>query len=143
MATSKRFEIVASTKELVLEANKTAVRIELQYGKDGAPTEIVIAELYQKDGAWAYTRSQVRIPCTKENASHVLTSVKAVYESSTKVEKKAKASKLEDAIDSMTDDEKAALLEMLVGKAKAEPKAKAKAEDLTLDATLTKRGGRK
>lgn len=142
MATSKRFEIVASTKELVLEANKTAVRIELQYGKDGAPTEIVIAELYQKDGAWAYTRSQVRIPCTKENASHVLTSVKAVYESSTKVEKKAaKASKIEDAIDSMTDDEKAALLEMLIGKAKAEPKAKA--EDLTLDATLTKKRGRK
>ena len=42
MSTSKRFEIVASTKELVLEVNKTAVRIELQYGKDGAPTEIVI-----------------------------------------------------------------------------------------------------
>lgn len=116
---NKRFEILATTKEIITEPNKSAIRVELQYGKDGKPTELVFAELYNKEGAWAYTRSQVRIECTKENAEHVMKATKALYESSTKVEKKAspKASKdLTTAIETMTDDEKSALVALLLGK---------------------------
>ncbi len=123
---SKRFEIVASTKELISADGKNAIRIELQYGKEGAPTEIVIAELYQKDGAWSYTRSQVRIECTASNAKHVLESVKAMYDSSAKVEKKAtaKVDKLTAALETMSDEDKNKLLAVLLGKAKEEPKSK-------------------
>jgi len=119
---SKRFEVIASTKELTSADGKNAVRIELQYGKDGAPTELVIAELYQKDGKWAYTRSQVRIECTAPNVQHVLTCSKEMYESSKKVEKKAstKVDKLTSAIETMSDDEKNKLLALLIGKAKEE-----------------------
>jgi stress response protein SCP2 len=49
---SKRFDVVASNKELVVTSEKSAVRVELQHGKDGEPTELVIAELYWKDGTW-------------------------------------------------------------------------------------------
>ena len=131
---NKRFEIVASTKEIITEPNKNAIRVELQYGKDGKPTEIVFAELYNKEGAWAYTRSQVRIDCTKENATYLISAVKSLYESSTKVEKKAspKASKaLSSAIETMTAEEKAELVKLLLGtdKPKTEtPKAPTKAE---------------
>ena len=124
---SKRFEIVASTKELVPLDGKNAIRIELQYGKDGEPTELVIAELYSKDGKWSYTRSQVRIDCTKANIQHVLTCTKEMYESSLKVEKKAtaKTDKLASAIGTMSDEDKAALLKILLGDAKTESTSKA------------------
>lgn len=118
MATSKRFEAIAQAKELVIVPEKSAVRVELQYGKEGEPTELVIAEMYWHEGAWKYTRSQVRMTCTKDNVQYVLEACKAMYASAAKVDKKPKASKIETAIDSMTDEEKAALLEMLLGKAK-------------------------
>lgn len=133
---SKRFEIVASTKELVTADGKNAIRIELQYGKDGQPTEIVIAELYQKDGAWSYTRSQVRIDCTKDNAQHMLTSIKSMYESSLKVEKKAtvKVDKLTSEIDKMSDEDKNKLLALLIGKAKeSTPEKVSKTEKKPVD----------
>lgn len=140
---SKRFETVASTTELVLEKEKSAIRIELQYGKAGKATELVIAELYWKENKWNYTRSQVRIDCTKENAEHVLKAVKAMYDSSLKVEKKPAKDGLD--LDSMSDAEKAVLLAALLkmsseskDTAKAPAKSKDSAEELTLEDVLTK-----
>lgn len=140
---SKRFEIVASTKELVTADGKNAIRVELQYGKEGQPTELVIAELYNKEGKWAYTRSQVRIDCTHANVSHVLTAAKEMFETSKKVEKKASAKKTDitSAIAAMTDEERAALLKALVDGAKPAAKAPAKAaatdSELALENILT------
>ena len=137
---SKRFEIMASGTELVTVAEKTAIRIELQYGKNGDVTEIVIAELYRKDDEWAYTRSQVRIPCTTANAKYLLETTKAMYDSSTKVVKK-ETSKVETAVDKMSDTQKAELLAALLASEKPAAKAKAKkSDDIVLDANLYKRG---
>ena len=140
---STRFEIVATSHELVIVDGKTAIRVELQYGKAGEPTELVIAELYVKDGAWAYTRSQVRIPCTTANAKHVLDAVKTMHDASKKVTKTETTSTttIEKAIAKMSDAEKSALLAALV---KTEKPATTDAE-IVLDATLTKtrKGGKK
>lgn len=122
---SKRFEIVASTAELITEPEKNAVRIELQYGKAGKPTELVFAELYNKEGKWNYTRSQVRIECTAENANYILKAVKALYDSSAKVEKKAEEPKAGLDVSKMSDAQKAELLAQLLGQAQIASKATA------------------
>lgn len=134
---SKRFEIMATSTELVLEKEKSAIRIELQYGKAGQPTELVIAEMYNKEGKWSYGHGQVRIPCTTDNATYVLKAVKAMYDSSAKVEKKAETPKTLD-VDKLTDEQKALLLEALLKSAKVEskPTASKPTTDSTSELTL-------
>jgi len=46
---TERFKVITSSDVLVVEAGKSAVKVELQFGKDNQPTELVIAEMYWKD----------------------------------------------------------------------------------------------
>lgn len=144
---SKRFNIIASSPVLVIVPGKTAIKVELHYGKDGEPTEIVIAEMYTKDGEWAYTRSQVRVNATLENTKFLLENVKSMFESSKDVKKEPKTTKVEKAISSMTQDEKAALMELLLKDEKPKAAKKTKKEDeLELEDIITsikiKKGGK-
>ena len=140
---SKRFEIMAVNTEHVIEDGKSAIRIELQYGKAGQPTELVIAEMYSKDGKWAYGHGQVRVPCTADIATYVLKSTKAMYDSSLKVEKKVEAPKTLDIssldLNSLTDEQRANLVAAILGSSKTEAKAPvktAKATESTAELTL-------
>lgn len=114
---SERFKVVVSSDVLVLEAEKSAVKVELQYGKDGKLPEIVIAEMYNKDGEWAYTRSQVRMEASKDNAKFLIDGINAAYKEAGKVKKDVKAAE-EVVISKLSDSEKAALLEALLKEAK-------------------------
>lgn len=114
---TNRFKVVSSSEVVVLESNKSAVKVELQYGKDSQPPELVIAELYDKDGEWAYTRSQVRVPATKELAKYLIDGINSAYKESLKVKKDVKASE-EVVISKLSDAEKASLLEALLKEAK-------------------------
>ena len=116
-ANSNRFKVVAASEVVVLEAGKAALKVELQFGKDNQPPELVIAELYDKDGEWAYTRSQVRVPATKELAKYLIDGINAAYKEAGKVKKEAKVSD-EVIISKLSDAEKAALLEALLKEAK-------------------------
>ena len=140
---AKRFDVVASNNELVVTEDKTAIRIELQYGKDGEPTELVIAELYRKDDTWAYTRSQVRVNCTTDNCKYLLESIKSMHEASKKVVKTEKTSKVEKAIDTMTVEERLALIKALTESVKAEPTKKSTKKtdnvELVLESALLNR----
>ena len=138
---SKRFETVASTPEIILVPEKSALRIELQYGKQNAAPELVLAEMYFAAGTWKYTRSQIRLEVSKENVKSLLENVKAMYESSTKVVKEVKAEKTTDviaALSKMTDAEKAAILSALASSAKSPetPKTTSKPKESDLDLTL-------
>ena len=138
---SKRFETVASTPEIIITPEKSALRVELQYGKQNAAPELVLAEMYFAAGTWKYTRSQIRLEVSKENVKALLENVKAMYESSTKVVKETKAEKTTDvlaALAKMSDSEKAAILAALASSAKAPetPKTTAKTKESDLDLTL-------
>lgn len=87
-ANANRFKVVQASDIVVLEVGKAALKVELQYGRDNLPPEIVIAEMYLKDATeWAYTRSQVRVPATKELAKYLIDGVNAAYKESLKVKK--------------------------------------------------------
>ena len=116
MAKANRFKVVQSSDVVVLEAGKAALKVELQFGKDNQPSEIVIAELYNKDGEWAYTRSQVRVPATKELAKYLIDGVNAAYKESLKVKKDVVETA--SAVDvSRLSEEEAKALELLLKKA--------------------------
>lgn len=116
-ANANRFKVVQSSEAVVLEAGKAALKVELQFGKDNQPPELVIAELYWKDSTeWAYTRSQVRIPATKELAKYLIDGVNAAYKESLKVKKDVVETA--SAVDvSRLSDEEAKALELLLKKA--------------------------
>jgi hypothetical protein len=117
-----RFTKVAKCS--ICEVNeKTAVIIELQEGKEDGLPELVIAEMYKnKEGEWAYCKGGVRMDVTADNVNYILKGCKAMYEASkevvkTKKEKSPKADP-KKAVEMMSDEEKAALLEILLGSAK-------------------------
>ena len=115
---NERFKVITSSEILVTEANKSAVKVELQFGKDGKLPEIVIAEMYWKDSTeWAYTRSQVRLEASKDNAKFLIDGINAAYKEAGKVKKEAKVSD-EVIISKLSDSEKAALLEALLKEAR-------------------------
>lgn len=140
----KRFEIVAAAKELVL-SEKAAIRIELQYGQAGKPGELVIADMYIKDGKWSYTRSQVRLECTEANAKYIIDAIGSMYKASTKLVKAetSKASDISAIVSKMSEAERQALLEALAPKAKRI--AKEQEDDVIIELTnaLTTKRGRK
>lgn len=117
--TTERFKVVASSEILVVEAGKSAVKVELQFGKEGKLPELVIAEMYNKDGEWCYTRSQVRMEASKENAKFLIDGINTVYKEASKVKKDAPKDGAV-TISKLTDAEKAALLAELLKEAKLE-----------------------
>ena len=128
---TNRFKVVSSSEVVVLEVGKAALKVELQYGKDSQPPELVIAELYDKDGEWAYTRSQVRVPATKELAKYLIDGINSAYKESLKVKKDVVETA--SAVDvSRLSEEEAKALELLLKKAQG------------FDSVLTKssRGGK-
>lgn len=127
---TERFKVVTSSEILVLEANKSAVKVELQFGKDNQPTELVIAELYDKEGDWAYTRSQVRLPATKENANFLIKGIQDAFKASAKVEKATASEVKSFNVNDLSPDEANELLKVLLEKAKATN-------------TVAKKGGKK
>lgn len=134
-----RFTKVAKCSLLELN-EKSAIIIELQEGKEDSLPEIVIAEMYKtKENEWAYCKGGVRFETTVDNANYILKGVKTMFEASKEVvkTKKEKAPKVDakKAVEMMSDEEKAELLKMLLGSAKAETvettaeeKSKAKAK---------------
>lgn len=119
-----RLEILAKTDIIVTAPEKSAFRIELQYGLDGQPTEIVVAGMYWTDGTWQYSKNQFRTICTLETARALMDGVKAAFDHSKKVDKKPKASPVENVLEKMTDDEKAALIAKLMADMKKHEDAK-------------------
>lgn len=135
-----RLEILAKTETFVVTPEKSAFRLELQYGLDGQPTELVIVGLYWKNGAWAYASNQFRVHCTFNVIKAINDGMKLVYEKSKTIEKKSKNGPVEDILKGMTDEQKAALIAQLLGDSKA-PKAPAKTNDeLVLTSAITKCG---
>ena len=116
---TERFKVITSSDVLVLESNKSAVKVELQYGKDNQPTELVIAELYWKEGDWAYTRSQVRLSATKENANFLIKGIQDAFKASSKVEKSTSGEVKSFNVNDLSPDEANELLKVLLEKAKA------------------------
>lgn len=113
---TERFKVITSTEVLVLEDGKSAAKVELQYGKDGKLPEIVIAEMYWKDSTeWAYTRSQVRLEASKDNAKFLIDGINAAYKESLKVKKDVVETASVDV--SRLSEEEAKALEILLKKA--------------------------
>ena len=126
---TERFKVVTSSEILVTEVNKSAVKVELQYGRDGKLPEIVIAEMYNKEGEWCYTRSQVRLESSKDNAKFLIDGINSAYKESSKVKKDAPKNS-DVTISTMTTEQKAELLKMLLE------------ENATFTNTLLKKGGK-
>lgn len=114
---TNRFKVVSSSELVVLEVGKSALKVELQFGKDNQPPELVVAEMYWKDSTeWAYTRSQVRVPATKELAKYLIDGINAAYKESLKVKKDVVETA--SAVDvSRLSEEEAKALELLLKKA--------------------------
>lgn len=142
---------------------KSAVIIELQEGKEDGLPELVITEMYKtKDGEWGYCKGGVRMEVTADNVNYILKGCKAMFDASKEVvkTKKEKAPKVDakKAIEMMTEEEKAELLKVLLGTAKADteevktetkPKTTGKRtepDELVLEYTIantTKKNGKK
>ena len=129
---TERFKVVVSSEILVTEANKNAVKVELQYGKDGKLPEIVIAEMYWKDSTeWAYTKSQVRLEASKENANFLIKGIQDAFKASGKVDKSTTSDVKSFNVNDLSPDEANELLKVLLEKAKA------------TNTVANKKGGRK
>lgn len=140
---SKRLETQASA-EIITLSEKSALSVELQYGLESKPTaELVIAEKYNAGGEWKYSRTQIRMDCTKENAQKLTDAIAQMYKASAKVKKEPKAAKVTSALSALTADEKAELLKVLLADAKTPAKTTAKAEELVLESKLTNKSKRR
>ena len=117
--TNERFKVMQASEVLVLEAGKSAVKVELQFGKEGKLPELVIAEMYNKEGEWAYTRSQVRLEASKENAKFLIDGLNESYKAASKIKKDTTSKASEVTISKLTDEQKAELLKALLEESKA------------------------
>ena len=142
---SKKLDVVDSTKLLVVKPESKAIQIELQYGDEKqAEFDLVIAEQYWKDGNWKYSHGQVRIPCTVENAQHILTCVQEMYKKSKTLKKDVKVKETapveltpEAVLKAMSPEQIATMLAMAAEMAKATPKTTSKASKAAEPAELT------
>ena len=117
---TERFKVITSSDVMVIESNKAALKVELQYGKDNQPTELVIAEMYWKDSTeWAYTKSQVRLSATKENANFLIKGIQDAFKASSKVEKSTSGEVKSFNVNDLSPNEANELLKVLLEKAKA------------------------
>ena len=116
---NERFKVMQASEVLVIEPGKSAVKVELQFGKEGKLPELVIAEMYNKEGEWAYTRSQVRLEASKENTKFLIDGLNESYKAASKIKKDTTSKASEVTISKLTDEQKAELLKALLEESKA------------------------
>lgn len=106
--------------EAFVESESKRIAIQLQYGVDNKPTEIVFASQYQDKttGEWRFTKDQIRLTFSAEKVDSIITALQALKKANTKVKKAI----VEDSpvtvasLDDLSEEQLTALLKSIQAK---------------------------
>lgn len=132
--TLKRYEVLY---EGTIQEGEKGIAIQLQYGMEGYPTELVIAEKYLDKTTHELKFSkgrQIRIHFNAVKVDEMVQALQAVKKANAKVKKEVASPIVTKAVNELTDEQ----LEELLNQRKAK-KAQAESAELVLTNTKTRR----
>lgn len=135
--TLKRYEVLF---EGTIQEGTKGIAVQLQYGMEGSPTELVIAEKYLDTNSNELKFSkgrQIRIPFNSTKIDELIQYLQAVKKANAKVKKEVASPVVTKSVNELTDEE----LQALLNERKAQKQQKESAE-LVLSQTKTRRQAR-
>lgn len=75
--------------ESFIESESKRIAIQLQYGVENKPTEVVFASQYQDKvtGEWRFTKDQIRLTFAAEKVDSIITALQGLKKANAKVKK--------------------------------------------------------
>lgn len=134
----KRYEVLY---EMVIQEGKKGLAIQLQYGIDNSPTELVLAEKYLDTNTNELKFSkgrQIRIACNPAKVDEMIKSLQELKKANLKAKKEVASPVVTKSVNELTDEQ----LEELLNQRKAQ-KAQKQSAELVLQNTKTRRTSRK